>query len=197
LADCAGAFFFGWLGWKSTVGLLKNSLMLFERKAQLGFASRQGGRKGARLVYYSSFSGDTHRVPRVWARRPSAGRGEAGNVQRGGDGGTGAGSPHAPSLALAERAASTIPDKGSCQPARVVSSDGDSMARICQTICASHAGATPHPLRGSSPLRRGASAWQTAGSPSDSRSAPAGLKNHTDCAIIFLSILPSWNQNHI
>ena len=86
--------------------------MLFEGKSQLGFASRQGGRKGARLVYYSRFYGDTHRVPRVWARRPSAGRGEAGKVQRGGDGGTGAGSPHAPSLALAERAATKTPRKG-------------------------------------------------------------------------------------
>ena len=111
LADCAGAFCFGWLGRKSTVKLLKNSLMLFGGKVQLGFASRQGGRKGARLVYYSCFHGDTHRVPRVWARRPSAGRGEGREVQRGVDGGTGAGSPHDPSLALAERAAMATPHK--------------------------------------------------------------------------------------
>ena len=109
--DCEGAFFFGWLGWKSTVGLLKNSLVLFEGKAQLGFAPGKGGRKGARLVHTSSFSGDTHRVSRVWARRPSAGRGEGRRVQRGVDGGTGAGSPHDPSLALAERAATTTPRK--------------------------------------------------------------------------------------
>jgi len=93
------------------LGFLKNGLVLFEGKVSLGFASRQGGRKGARLVYNSSFSGDTHRVPRVWARRPSAGRGEGREVQRGVDGGTGAGSPHDPSLALAERAATTTPRK--------------------------------------------------------------------------------------
>ena len=99
------------VGEKLTIGLLKNSLMLFEGKGQLGFAPGKGGRKGARLVHTSSFSGDTHRVPRVWARRPSAGRGEGREVQRGVDGGTGAGSPHDPSLALAERAATTTPRK--------------------------------------------------------------------------------------
>ena len=103
------------VGEKLTVGLLKNSLVLFEGKVSLGFASRQGGRKGARLVYYCCFHGNKHRVPRVWARRPSAGRGEGREVQRGVDGGTGAGSPHDPSLALAERAATKILDKGSCQ----------------------------------------------------------------------------------
>ena len=95
----------------SRLGFLNNGLVLFEGKVSLGFASRQGGRKGARLVYYSSCHGDTHRVSRVWARRPSAGRGEGREVQRGVDGGTGAGSPHDPSLALAERAASTPPRK--------------------------------------------------------------------------------------
>ena len=63
------------LGGCSRLGFLKNGLVLFEGKVPLGFASRQGGRKGARLVHTSSFSGDTHRVPRVWARSPSAGRG--------------------------------------------------------------------------------------------------------------------------
>ena len=129
---------FLWMvGEKLTLGFLKNGLVLFEGKVPLGFAPGKGGRKGARLVKTICFHGDTHRVPRVWARRPSAGRGEGRRVQRGGDGGTGAGSPHAPSLALAERAATAIPRKGSRQQTRVVSAHGDCMVRSYPTIRAS------------------------------------------------------------